>query len=1187
LICPACGSANEAGRKFCGECGTSLATACPSCGTSNAPGTKFCGECGTALADAAVQSSAAGRGSSSPPVGADASAQPGVAAASAERRLVSVLFADLVGSTTLAEDRDPEETRTLLTQYFEMASDVLGRYGGTLEKFIGDAVMAVWGVPVAHEDDAERAVRAALDLVSAVSSITDAGQPLQLRAAVLTGEAAATIGAAGQGIVAGDLVNTASRLQSLAPPGTVLVGEATRRATAEAIAYEEVGDQLLKGKASPIAAWRAVSVLGMRGGARRRSALEAPFVGRDEELRLVKDLFHAAIRERKPRLVTIIGQAGIGKSRLGWEFEKYIDGVTQTAYWHAGRSPSYGEGISFWALAEMVRERAGIAESDPPEVAREKLTACLSEWLTDAEERRWVEPRLAGLLGLEEMPAGQREELFAAWRTFFERIADRDPVILVFKDLHWADAGLLEFIEHLLNWSRSHPIYVLAMTRPDLLERHPSWGTGVRNATTVVLEPLSDTAMGELLQGLVPGLPDDAVAAVVARAEGVPLYAVETIRMLIDRGQVVAADGGYRLDGPIDRLAVPESLHALVAARIDANTPGDRSVLADGAVLGQSFTLAAVSGIVGRSEDAVLPSLDRLVRRELLIRDEDPRSPERGQYRFVQAVVREVAYETLAKADRRAKHLAAARYFEALGDDELSGVLANHYLEALRATPAGPEADALAAQARIALRAAADRATALHAWTVAGQHLIDALDITTDPAELAALHLALAQTEEVGGLEHALQAAELASQLGDRGTENRARALAGQILVNRSMGVEALAILGPAAEGLGESEPNADRVFAELARLYMMQDRSEESVDMAEKALRAAAPERDTEVIVNALVTQGSAIGNLGRFDEAEAIMRGAMLLADKAGHVTAALRARNNLGANLVYEARVSTLLPLMNESVDLALRYGFAGWGAQHITSRMIAFISMGDWDGARSDLALIEDWDLSEVHAANRASGKALLAGATGETAVAERFLDEARDMLAKIDTVPQVTAVASGISLIHVLLGEWAAALTAVAGLEGGGNGPFICQYSSWAAAAAGDRGTIGVLLERSNAFDRLRVNNAIRAQVAASAATVDGRWDEGRAGYVATIAEYRELDYNLEAAILGLEFAAYLGDRFDDARAAGEAAETWFGERDASSVVERYRANFMGTPASPTGSGGTQKRAVPVDAKQRA
>ena len=1181
MNCPACGTANEAGRKFCGECGTSLATACPSCGTPNAPGVKFCGECGTAMTDA----------SASPAAGADAPNAAGPSVVVAERRLVTILFADLVGSTTLAEDRDPEETRNLLTRYFETASDVLTKYGGTVEKFIGDAVMAVWGVPVAHEDDAERAVRAALDLVAEVGGISDAGQSLQVRAAVLSGEAAATVGATGQGMVAGDLVNTASRLQGVAPPGAVLVGESTRRATADAIAYEQAGEQLLKGKTAPVPAWRAVSVTGMRGGAGRRDALEAPFVGRDEELRLLKELFHATVRENKPRLVTVIGQAGIGKSRLGWEFEKYIDGVTQTAYWHAGRSPSYGEGISFWALAEMVRERATIAEGEPPDVSRQKLAECLDEWLTDAEERHWVEPRLAGLLGLDEMPGGQREELFAAWRTFFERIADRDPVILVFKDLHWADAGLLEFIEHLLTWSRTHPIYVVAMTRPDILERHPSWGSGVRNATTIALEPLADEPMGELLRGLVPGLPEDAVAAIVARAEGVPLYAVETVRMLIDREQLVLAGGGYALAEPIDRLAVPETLHALVAARIDANTPEDRSLLADGAVLGQSFTLKAVGGLSGRDDEEVLPGLDRLVRRELLIRDDDPRSPERGQYRFVQAVVRDVAYDTLAKPDRRAKHLAAARYFEALGDEELSGVLANHYLEALRATSPGPEGDALAAQARIALRAAADRAIALHAWTVAQRLLADALEIATDPAELAALHLAIAQNgnflSRSESFDHALRAADLAVQLGDRGSENRARALAGQMYVNRGMGAEALAILEPAVANLGEDEPNAAPVFAELARVYMVLDRSEEAVARAEQALRAAAPERDTEIIVNALVTQGSAIANLARFDEAEAILRGAMMLADREGHVTAALRARNNLGASIITDAPLSALLPLMNESVELALRYGLGGWGAQHLTSRVTTNQDLGDWEIARSDLAQLADWDLSEVHAALRATGNAFLAATVGDTAAAAVGLAEARENLGKIDTLPQVGALALAISLVHVLLGEWPSALNALQGLEGGGNEAVMCQFRAFAAAAAGDREILAAVQARTETLDRLRLANATRAQINASVAATNGRWDEARTAYAAAAAEYRALGYNLEAALLGLESAAYLGDRFENARAVGEAAEAWFAERGGTTVVERYRAAFQGTPAPPTADASSPKRAVTVDAEQRA
>jgi tetratricopeptide (TPR) repeat protein len=992
-------------------------------------------------------------------------------------------------------------------------------------------------------------------------------------------------------MVAGDLVNTASRLQGVAPPGTVLVGESTRRASADAIAYEEAGEQLLKGKTAPIAAWRAVSVRGMRGGAGRRDALEAPFVGRDEELRLIKDLFDATVRERKPRLVTVLGQAGIGKSRLGWEFEKYIDGVTQGAFWHSGRSPSYGEGISYWALAEMVRERARIAEGEAPDDSRRKLAASLDEFVTDPDERRWVEPRLAGLLGLEEMPGGEREELFAAWRTFFERIADQDPVILVFKDLHWADAGLLEFIEHLLTWSRAHPIYVLAMTRPDLLERSPGWGGGMRNATTIALEPLADEPMGELLRGLVPGLPDDAVAAIVARAEGVPLYAVETVRMLIDRGQLTAGDGRYTLEGPIDRLGVPETLHALVAARIDANSPEDRSLLADGAVLGQSFTLAGIAGMTGRAEDAVSAALDRLVRRELLIRDDDPRSPERGQYRFVQAVVREVAYETLAKADRRGKHLAAARYFEALGDEELSGVLANHYLEALRATPAGPEADALAAQARIALRAAADRAIALHAWTVAQRHLADALEFTTDPAELAALHLAIAQNDlylsSPSGVEHARLAAELAVQIGDRETENRARAVGGQVFTNRSMGAEALGILEPAAAELREDEPNAAPIFAELARVYMMLDRNEEAIERAEQALRAAAPGRDTEVIAHALISQGSAVASLGRFDEAEALLRGAMILADREGHVGPAVRARNNLIATLFSVAPQASLVPLMRESVELTLRYGLGGWSAQHLLTRVWVTLSIGDWDQARADLALLADWSLSELHVAWRASAEAYLAAAGGDKPAADTWLAESREYLELIDTIPQVASIAASICTVHVLLGEWSAALGAVAGVEGGGTDALIRQWSTLAAAATGDRDLVAAEVAALDTLDRLRFANAVRGHVRASAAATNAKWDEARAAYHSAQVEYRELDFNVEAELLGLEFAAYLGDRFDDARAAGEAAETWFAQHGATSVVENYRNQFRGTPAPRVAGAGTQKRAVPVDAEQRA
>ena len=401
MICPGCGTENEPGRRFCGECGSKLALVCASCGAANTPGTKFCGDCGTALAGGAPTPAPA------PPP-------------EAERRLVSVLFADLVGFTTLSEDRDPEEVRELLSQYFDAARQIIGRYGGTVEKFIGDAVMALWGAPIAREDDAERAVRAGLDLVDAVSALIPG---LEMRVGVASGESAVTLGAEGQGMVAGDLVNTASRIQSVAKPGTVVAGESTKRMSEAAIDYEDTGRHELKGKAEAIQLWRAVRVVGTRGGEGRSTSLEAPFVGRAGELRLVKELFHTTTDESKARLVSVVGVAGIGKSRLAWEFEKYVDGLIDDIWWHRGRCLAYGEGVAYWALAEMVRWRSGILEDEAPESAQAKLRSTVERFVPDAEERAWIEPRLRHLLGLTERIAPDQQDLFSAWRRLFELMA--------------------------------------------------------------------------------------------------------------------------------------------------------------------------------------------------------------------------------------------------------------------------------------------------------------------------------------------------------------------------------------------------------------------------------------------------------------------------------------------------------------------------------------------------------------------------------------------------------------------------------------------------------------------------------------------------------------------------------------------------------------------------------------------
>ena len=506
MTCPSCGTGNEPGRKFCSECGAKLALACAACGTANSPDAKFCGECGARL------SGDPGPAEHEPP------SDP---APEAERRLVSVLFADLVGFTTLSETRDAEEVRELLSRYFDDARQVIGRYGGTVEKFIGDAVMAVWGAPVAMEDDAERAVRAALELVEVVAALgLEVGaSDLSLRAGVVTGEAAVTVGAVGQGMVAGDLVNTASRVQAVAEPGTVLVGDATRRMTEAAIAYEDAGSHELKGKAEPLLLSRPVRVIAGRRGEGRFTGLEAPFIGREAELRLVKELFHATADEGKARVVSVIGVAGIGKSRLAWEFDKYTDGLIDEIWWHKGRCLPYGEGIAYWALAEMLRMRAGIAEDEEPAAAQTKLRVTIETHVHDPEERAWIEPRLAHLLGLAERTAPDQQDLFSAWRLFFERMAEQGPVVLLFEDLHWADAALLDFVEYLLDWSRNYPLFILTLARPELVEHRPTWGAGKRNFHSLVLEPLPEEARRVLL-GLVPGLPDDLRQQIRDRAEG-------------------------------------------------------------------------------------------------------------------------------------------------------------------------------------------------------------------------------------------------------------------------------------------------------------------------------------------------------------------------------------------------------------------------------------------------------------------------------------------------------------------------------------------------------------------------------------------------------------------------------------------------------------------------------------------
>ncbi len=952
MICSACSSANEAGRKFCGECGAPLLLACPDCGTANAPTAKFCGECGTSLV-AQSHTPADARASNAGP-------GHGIPVPVAERRLVSVLFADLVGFTTASESRDAEDTRELLTRYFETARTVIERYGGTVEKFIGDAVMAVWGAPTATEDDAERAVRAALDLVDAVEALgTAVGAPqLRARAGVLTGEAAVTLGATDQGMVAGDLVNTASRIQSAAEPGTVLVGDATRRASDAAIAYADAGEHQLKGKSEPVLLHRALRIVASRGGEGRSVGFEAPFVGRDRELRLMKELFHATADDRRAHLISVVGVAGIGKSRLGWEFEKYVDGLVDSAWWHKGRCLAYGEGVSYWALAEMVRMRARITEDEPAEAATTKLRATLEEIVLDAAERAFVEPRLLHLLGLTDRVAPDREDLFSAWRLFFERMAEQEPVILVVEDLQWADSALVDFLSYLLEWSRSHPILVVTLARPEVVERHPGFGATVRNAASLALEPLPDEAIDALLRGLVPGLPDEPLARIRERADGIPLYAVETVRMLLDRGALEPGDGGYRVVGELDAHAVPETLHALIAARLDGLDPEARRLLQDASVLGKTFAPRGLAALSGLDDHVVDEVLSGLVRKELLFLDSDPRSPERGQYGFLQALVQRVAYDTLSRHDRKQRHLAAARYLAedaGLDPDEIAEVIAAHYADAAAADESAADAAEIRARAREWLERAGERATSLAATEEAQRAFTSAASLTDDAPTRAALLERAGNTARAGArmadAERLLvDARDLYSAAGD--THAAARTTAGIARAVWQLGriEEAVALGEEAFAALAADEPDADTatLAAELARIQIFTGESERARALVEEALLIAERERLPAVLSSALNTKAILLQE-EHAEEASALLRHALAIALDHDLAYEALRAYNNIRVIEERLDRADNLGKDLEVALELARRRGDREWTVRFSDVLASEYRDVGRWDEA----------------------------------------------------------------------------------------------------------------------------------------------------------------------------------------------------------------------------------------------
>jgi class 3 adenylate cyclase/tetratricopeptide (TPR) repeat protein len=1027
---------------------------CSSCGTANQPGQKFCGECGTSLAASDAEERAS------------ATNEPAAEAPAAERRLVSVLFVDLVGFTKLSETRDAEEVRELLSRYFNTCRRLIELYGGTVEKFIGDAVMAVWGTPTATEDDAERAVRAALDLVTAVSALGDevGATELRARAGVLTGEAAVTLGGEAEGMVAGDIVNSASRVQSVAEPGSVYVGESTRRATESTVVFEDAGSFELKGKAGQTPLWKALRVVSGVRGSRKSQGLEAPFVGRDRELRQIKDLFHASAEEKKAHLVAVNGIAGIGKSRLAWEFYKYFDGIAETINWHSGRCLAYGEGVTYWALADMVRMRCRIAEDEDAELATAKLQATLDEYVLQADERRFVEPRVAQLLGLGGQEFAERQELFAAWRLLFERIADEYPTVLLFEDMQWADASLLDFVEYLLEWSRSSPLFVVALARPELAERRPTWGAGLRNFSSVYLEPLSEAAMEELLAGLVPGLPGPLGEQILARAEGVPLYAVETVRMLLDRGALVPDGPFYRPAGEIQSLEVPETLHALSAARLDGLTGEERRLVQDGAVLGKTFTRSALATLSGLGDAELEPLLSSLVRKEVLGVQADPRSPEHGQYGFLQDLLRRVAYETLSKRERRTRHLAAAAQLAAsFGEDEIAEVVAFHLVEAYRIAPDAEDAAELRQRARDALARAGERAASVAAGAEAQRYFEEAAELADGPADQAPLidragqmaSRASRPVEARALLERAHAAYQEAGQgrLAARVSAHLAEIdfFEGHLHTAVERMEHALAALQA-----GPTDAHVAVVAERLGRVLVLSGDGERAAPYVEQGLELAAKLDLSETLSHALSTRGIYLLTRDRYMEASAVLEAALALSVEHGHHAASHRAFVDLAEAIDCSDRYADSYELRLRGRDHARLSGDRIAEGVLIGESAIALYVLGRWDEALASVAEAETLTTLSYALIGMSTGVAIRC-ARGE-------LETAGAELARIATVgesedPQAVA-AYGTAEGRVLLAQGkpaealAAAERAIAAREQLG-------VAYWAVKAA-----FGVALEAS-------------------------------------------------------------------------------------------------------------------------
>ncbi len=893
---------------------------CPSCGRENPDDARFCSGCATPLAEAAP--------------------------AREERKVVTVLFCDLVGSTAQAERMDPEDVRAVLSAYHHRVRSELERHGGTVEKFIGDAVMALFGAPVAHEDDPERAVRAAL----AIRDWAKEEQRLQIRIGITTGEALVTLDAdprSGEGMASGDVVNTAARLQAAAPVDGILVDEQTFRATERAIEHAECDPLRAKGKEESIAVWEALEARS-RFGVDVRQIGRTPLIGRSEELEALVAALNRARREREPQLVTLVGVPGIGKSRLVWELFQKVDAEPDLTLWRQGRSLPYGEGISFWALGEMVKAQASVLETDDSQQAEEKLAAMVAPLVSDPADAEWLARHLRPLAGLEaasELGADRRDEAFAAWRRFFESLAEQRPLVLVFEDLHFADEGVLDFVDYLVDWATGVPILVVGTARPELLARRPGWGGGKPNALTLSLSPLADEETAQLVHSLLdrPVLPADVQEMLLERAGGNPLYAEEFVRLLDERG-------------PSEEVPLPETVQGLISARIDGLPPDEKALLQDAAVLGKVFWLGAAATLASSERWTAEERLHALERKEFVRRERRASVADEVEYAFRHLLVRDVAYGQIPRAERARRHRLAADWIAALGrSEDHAEMLAYHYVAALElAEAAGVPMTDLEGPARAALKDAGERAFSLNAFPSAARSYERALELwpEEDPGR-GDVRFALAHALFLAGDERRERALEEArAALLKNGQEQRAAqadALLAEYWWHRGERDRSFEHLERAEHLVAHVPPSPAKahVLSQVSRYRALAEESEQAIRVGREALVMADSLGLDELRAHALNNIGIARFSSGDRDGVADLERSVEVAV--AAKSPEAARSYNNLGAVVWQLGDSRRATDLFDAAIRAGEELGSVVVGRYARIVRIQLYFASGDWDEA----------------------------------------------------------------------------------------------------------------------------------------------------------------------------------------------------------------------------------------------